>query len=149
MHTGAVRATPAPDSPNACNDRKLRPAHGAVHALNERIKDAEIVIAVAALAVLALIFRADPMVRTLGFLLLMSTIPLSLETWIKIRYMPAIIVVLIALAVRIMYLSQSSHWRRPVALYIALLFLMAGGTNAMRVWHAIKGSYRRQSATRT
>ena len=111
--------------------------------LKERLKVMELIAAVVLILVLSLLFRTDSAVRKLWFLLLISTIPLFLETFTFAHYAIAVTITLIALIFRLIWLCHERRWPSSsigtllAALLISVLFCGAAGNNVFRVWRKV------------
>jgi hypothetical protein len=111
--------------------------------LKERLKVMELIAAVVLILVLSLLFRTDSAVRKLWFLLLISTIPLFLETFTFAHYAIAVTITLIALIFRLIWLCHERRWPSSstgtllAALLISMLFCGAAGNNVFRVWRKV------------
>jgi len=113
-------------------------------ASKERLKVLESVAILVPILVLSFRFRSDTALREIWFLLLLSMVPLLLESFTAPHYMVAVTVILIALSFRLIWLCLAHQWRKPstgtylAGLLTAMLFCGAAGNNIFRVWHELR-----------
>jgi hypothetical protein len=112
--------------------------------LKERLKVAELLVVLVVILALSFLSRNDGVVRELWFVLVVSAIPLLLESFTFAHYMVAVTVTLIALVFRLIWLCYERHWPKPsigpllAACLIAALFCGAVGNNIFRAWREVK-----------
>jgi hypothetical protein len=112
--------------------------------LKEWLKLSELIVAVVLILLLSLIFRTDTGVRELWFILLVSAVPLLLESFTFAHYMVAVTVTSITLIFRLIWLCHER--RRPesstgtfvAAFLTGALLCGAAGNNVYRAWREVR-----------
>ncbi len=112
--------------------------------LKERLKVMELILAIVLILVLSFRFRTDGGVGNLWFLLIVSTVPLLLESFTFAHYAIAVTITLIALVFRLIWLCNERRW--PTAstgtllatFLVGVLFCGAAGNNVFRAWREVR-----------
>ena len=113
----------------------------------EALKVLELVAAGVVIAVLSILFWADSSVRELWFLLVVSMVPIFLETFTFAHYMVGVTAVMIILVFRLISLCRELCWRDTAsgtllaAFLTGVLFCGAAGNNAYRAWREVKDPF--------
>lgn len=112
--------------------------------LKERLKVLELLVTLIVVVALSLLFRTDRIIRELWFVVLISAIPLVLESFTFAHYMVAVTVTLIALVFRLIRLCYERRWKKPstgpllAACLTGVLLCGAAGNNIFRARREVK-----------